>query len=388
MRRVIAANDFERAIDDPFKDGFAIAGRAQRRVHLEVRVVCRPLRALCGVVTRNLLPVRPPEIFSLPAMATSVKVKWWGARLLLRSARRGVLASRISFTLPEVLICWQCTRAPVISASRMFAHDHHFFAGCRPAAQTEGSAPVPFVHNAICHQRIILAMIHHWQIEHFLRIRGRAAIISLFCTQWPSSVMATTPARFKGPDWRQLLPGDAFRDRAGDEHVHCSQFCGAFVNEARRFPELSIVGDVFGMQTTEVNPPRAAAASAGSNRFLGSLAGLAQNAHVDRSIPGKQSDPRRPFAPHRQAPGSPHSSPTARNFASDDEAGRLFDRRELAGSMTRPPARSSEFIAGQPTLSSLNFKACSSGREFRFAKMPFELTTFLGGLVSIPARGL
>jgi len=40
--------------------------------------------------------------------------------------------------------------------------------------------------------------------------------------QWPSSLMATTPAFFKGTDRSQFLAGDPLGDGAGDEHIHDS----------------------------------------------------------------------------------------------------------------------------------------------------------------------
>ena len=60
---MIAANDFKRAIHDSLKDGFAIAGRAQRGIHFEIRVICGPGGTL-RVTTGNFFSICPPEFFA------------------------------------------------------------------------------------------------------------------------------------------------------------------------------------------------------------------------------------------------------------------------------------------------------------------------------------
>ena len=49
--------------------------------------------------------------------------------------------------------------------------------------------------------------------------------------QWPSSVMATTPARFKSADGREFLAGDVLGDGAGDENIHDAFARRAFADE-------------------------------------------------------------------------------------------------------------------------------------------------------------
>src|ERR1039458_9746057 len=63
MRRVVAAENLDRPIRQPFQYGLAVARRTQRRVHLEVRVVCRPARlsAAAGIEAKHTLTVRVPE---------------------------------------------------------------------------------------------------------------------------------------------------------------------------------------------------------------------------------------------------------------------------------------------------------------------------------------
>ena len=54
------------------------------------------------------------------------------------------------------------------------ARDDHFLARRRPAAQSEQRAPVALMHDSVAHQAVVLAMIHHRQVEH-ARILDRAA---------------------------------------------------------------------------------------------------------------------------------------------------------------------------------------------------------------------
>ena len=82
---------------------------------------------------------------------------------------------------------------------------------------------------------------------------------SLFCTQWPSSVMATTPARLSEPMGASSSPA-MFLVMAPVTKTLTTPCCAARSWMSATVPALSIAGDVLGMQTTEVNPPRAAAA--------------------------------------------------------------------------------------------------------------------------------
>src|ERR1039458_3059708 len=63
MWRMVAAENLDRPIRQPFQYGLAVARRAQRRVHLEVRVVRRPARlsAVAGIEAKNVLAIRVPE---------------------------------------------------------------------------------------------------------------------------------------------------------------------------------------------------------------------------------------------------------------------------------------------------------------------------------------
>jgi len=57
-------------------------------------------------------------------------------------------------------------------------------------------------------------------------------MISWFCTQWPSSVIATTPRAFERTDRGELLRrARFFVMAAGHEDVHDALPGGAFVNQ-------------------------------------------------------------------------------------------------------------------------------------------------------------
>ena len=136
------------------------------------------------------------------------------------------------------------------------AHDDHFLADARPAGQAEHRAPVAFVHHAFADEVVVLAMIHDRQPEH-ARVFQRAAhqlvvlnTMSIIRYRHDAGVCIepigaiSSPARFfviapVVKTFTQALVGRRLID--------------AIVLG------LSTTGDVFGMQTTLVNPPAAAA---------------------------------------------------------------------------------------------------------------------------------
>ena len=48
VRRVVAAQNFNRAVGQPFQNRLAVARGAQRRIHFEIRVVGRPFREVAS----------------------------------------------------------------------------------------------------------------------------------------------------------------------------------------------------------------------------------------------------------------------------------------------------------------------------------------------------
>ena len=106
-------------------------------------------------------------------------------------------------------------------------------------------------------------------------------------------------------------------------------------------PALSIAGDVFGMHTTEVKP-RARRGGAGGDVFLGGLAGFAE---VDMQVNQAGANDQSLASNFSMSRGAclAASAPTAAILPLRIKISAVVSRR-LAGSITRPPVRSSEFI--------------------------------------------
>src|SRR3989442_5425515 len=65
MGRVIAAKNLDRAIGYAFENSLAIARRAQRRIHLEISIVCRPGRqTIAHILSKNTFAVLFPKLFA------------------------------------------------------------------------------------------------------------------------------------------------------------------------------------------------------------------------------------------------------------------------------------------------------------------------------------
>ncbi len=146
VRRVIARQNVERAVGDPFDQRVDIALAAQRRIHFEV-----------GVEILDRL-IRQRDV-----MRTNFAADFHSARP--RFAQEPHAAGR----------------ADVLAMNRMIAQlreqnvarDDGFLARRRPAGQPEQRAPVAFVHHAVADEIVVLAMIEHRQADH-ARVLHRA----------------------------------------------------------------------------------------------------------------------------------------------------------------------------------------------------------------------
>ena len=100
-------------------------------------------------------------------------------------------------------------------------------------------------------------------------------ISSLFCTQCPSSVIATTPACAKRTDRRQLFARQSFRDRAGRQHVDAGDFRRAILDPGDR---ARAVGDRRSIRHADDGgeSARRGRARAGFDRLLPAESRLAQ----------------------------------------------------------------------------------------------------------------
>ena len=86
---------------------------------------------------------------------------------------------------------------------------NHLLAGRRPAAQSKRRAPKTFMHHAVGHEGIILAMIHHRQIEHLGVFAGAA---HQFVVLHAMAVIGDghDAGAFEPADGRQFFAGDIF----------------------------------------------------------------------------------------------------------------------------------------------------------------------------------
>ena len=64
VRRVVTRDDFQRAVGNTLDHRLSIGGRAERRVHLEVRVVFRPGRLVIVARPKDALAVIRPKFIA------------------------------------------------------------------------------------------------------------------------------------------------------------------------------------------------------------------------------------------------------------------------------------------------------------------------------------
>ena len=150
-------------------------------------------------------------------------------------------------------------------------------------------------------------------------------------------------------------------------------------------PAVSMAGDVLGMHTTEVKPPRAAAAVPLAMFSFAVCPGSRKC--TCRSIkPGQTT---RPLTSILSTPGGAcfaASAPTAAILPSEIRTS-AFASRRLAGSMTRPPVRSNAAMRGEGTrmtltkqargLSLAGLKRNRGGRSSMVERKPSKLHTWV-----------
>ena len=120
-------------------------------------------------------------------------------------------------------------RAGQFREQNVSRHDH-LLARRRPAAQSQRGAPITFVHHAVSHERIILAMIHHRQVEH-LRVFAGAAHEFVVLDAMAVVGDGHDAGFFERTDGREFFAGDIFGDGAGDENIHDAFALRAFADE-------------------------------------------------------------------------------------------------------------------------------------------------------------
>ena len=110
---------------------------------------------------------------------------------------------------------------------------HHFLARRRPAAQPQRRAPVAFVHHAIGHQRVILAMVHYRQVEH-LRVLQRPPHQLVVLHAVPVIRDGDHAGPFERTNRRQFFARNVLRDRARDIDVDDPLLRRPFMNQRYR----------------------------------------------------------------------------------------------------------------------------------------------------------
>src|SRR5436190_2671605 len=168
-------------------------------------------------------------------------------------------------------------------------------------------------------------------------------ISSLFCTQWPSSVIATTPACFSEPMGASSSPLMPLVI-APVTYTFTTPSRAAFSFTSATAAGLSMLGEVFGMQTTVVNPPRAAAFVPVAMVSLADWPGSRRC--TCRSIkPGVTTLPEASRRSQSLPACFAASAPMAATLPSRRRTSATASKR-LAGSMTRPPEIRRELIRG------------------------------------------
>ena len=215
MRRVVAAQNFNRAVGQSFQNRLAVARGAQWRVHFEIRVVGGPFRKFI-LESRQNFPVIGPK--SCAAGHRRV-----GEREVMRA---GLAGNRHAAFLRLAQQRDAARRAQVLAmdaragefGEQDVARDNHFLARRRPAAQAQHGAPITLVHHAVGHERIILAMVHHRQVEHF-GVFARPA--HEFVVLHAMAVVGDghDAGAFERADGREFLAGDVFGDGPGHKDV-------------------------------------------------------------------------------------------------------------------------------------------------------------------------
>ena len=155
---------------------------------------------------------------------------------------------------------------------------------------------------------------------------------SLFCTHLPSSVMVTTPASLSDPMGASSSPAiPEVMAPAIYTLTFASRRALSWINLT--VEGVSMAGEVFGMQTTEVNPPMAAAAEPEAMSSLAVWPGSRKC--TCRSIsPGQTTCPVQSII--STSPEDSRSFPSEWTLPSERRTSAISSRW-LAGSMTRPP---------------------------------------------------
>src|SRR6478736_4075133 len=191
MRRVVAAEDVERAVRKAFNDFLDIARGAQGRVDLVVAV-------------------KPPKAF-----IRQRDVMWANFARNLHSSR---------LRLPEQ--AHTAAGADMLAMNRRIAElgkqdiprDNDFLTDPRPPRQTEPEAPLSLMHYPVANERVVLAMVKDGDSKH-PGIFDRATHDLVILHAMAIVRYGDYPGRKHRPVRRQLLAGETFRNGARGEDI-------------------------------------------------------------------------------------------------------------------------------------------------------------------------
>src|SRR5437879_3809488 len=223
MGRVIAAENFECAINQSFQDGFAVSSGAEWRVHFAIGVVRRPERSfrIFMFETEDAFAIGLPELFT----PRDGRI---GEREMVRTGFPGDRHTPLLCFAdePNAPGCAEMLAMDMTAChfgKKDVAGDDHFFASRGPSVQAQSGAPIALVHDTITYQRVILAMIHQRQIKHPGVLKSAAHQFIALHTM--SVVRYSDDTRsLKRADRRQLFSSNILRDRAVDEEINHGMF--------------------------------------------------------------------------------------------------------------------------------------------------------------------
>ena len=206
MGRMVAGQDVDRAVGKALEKRRAIGGVAHRGVHLEIGVVSRPGREVASAASehKNAPAVGVPEFLAAgdggirQGEVVGTGLSGEGQAALFGGAQQAHAAGRAQ-------VLTMHARAGDLGQEDVPGHDQ-FLSGRRPAAQPQRGAPIALVHHPIGHQRDVLAMIQHRQVEH-LRVLERAAHHLVVLHAMTVVGDGHDPRLFERPDRRQFFPG-------------------------------------------------------------------------------------------------------------------------------------------------------------------------------------
>lgn len=279
---VVAGDDVNGAISDAFEDGLSIMGGAEGRIHFEAGIVTGP-----GGWIFTVLRVAP-EVLSI------------GFPIMIAAGDSGVCKGEMVWaclgTNGQALFLGFAQEADGFGAAQVLEMDmgagffrkqdvtgnDGLFARGWPAAKSEESAPVTFVHDSVSHEGVILAVIEDGELKHAGVFQGSP---HQFIVLDAMSIVGDgdDPGVFERADGCHFLAGEAFGDGPGHKHINRGFIFGFVAYKSHRARLIDRGG---GIGHAKDRTETAACGRAGSrgDSLLGRLARFTQvNMEIDQS---------------------------------------------------------------------------------------------------------